>query len=103
MGANSSFLTWRDDQAVKHKTPIQWTHIPGFVGATWNPLAGCLVKSPGCKNCYAMGLAGRRLVHTPKYAGLTEMTKAGPVWSGKTNEAAESTWTQPLRWRKLKG
>ncbi|WP_428555729.1 DUF5131 family protein [Reyranella sp.] len=33
-------------------SPIEWTE------ATWNPVAGCTVLSPGCTNCYAMRLAG---------------------------------------------
>ena len=32
---------------------IEWTD------ATWNPVAGCSVVSPGCTNCYAMRLAAR--------------------------------------------
>lgn len=34
---------------------IEWTD------ATWNPIIGCSVVSPGCTNCYAMRLAGTRL------------------------------------------
>jgi protein gp37 len=32
---------------------IEWTE------ATWNPIAGCAVLSPGCTNCYAMRMAAR--------------------------------------------
>jgi protein gp37 len=32
-------------------TSIEWTD------ATWNPVAGCSVISPGCSNCYAMAWA----------------------------------------------
>ncbi len=35
-------------------TKIEWTD------ATWNPIVGCSVISPGCTNCYAMRLAGGR-------------------------------------------
>lgn len=52
---------------------IEWTD------ATWNPITGCSVVSPGCTNCYAMRLAGTRLKHTPSRVGLTQDTKAGPV------------------------
>lgn len=72
---------------------IEWTD------ATWNPITGCSVVSPGCTNCYAMKLAGTRLQHHPSRAGLTVDTKAGPVWTGEVrfNEA----WLdQPLRWRR---
>lgn len=74
-------------------TAIEWTD------ATWNPVTGCSVVSPGCTNCYAMKLAGTRLRLHPSRAGLTAMGKAGPVWTGETrfNEA----WLdQPLRWRR---
>ena len=86
-----------------HNTGIEWTHIPGFKGETWNPVVGCSVISPGCTNCYAMRLAGARLdgnPNTPHYAGTTRPSKAGPVWSGKLAHAPEQTITAPLRWRK---
>lgn len=74
-------------------TQIEWTD------ATWNPITGCSVVSPGCTNCYAMKLAGTRLKHHPSRAGLTVDTKAGPVWNGKLRFNRE--WlTQPLRWKK---
>lgn len=72
---------------------IEWTD------ATWNPVTGCSVVSPGCTNCYAMKLAGTRLKHHESRAGLTRDTKAGPVWTGEVrfNEA----WlTQPLQWKR---
>ena len=34
-------------------TGISWTD------ATWNPIVGCSVVSPGCMNCYAMKMAKR--------------------------------------------
>ena len=55
---------------------IEWTD------ATWNPIVGCSVVSPGCTNCYAMRVAGARTAHTAKYQGLTKASKAGPVWTG---------------------
>ena len=74
------------------------THIE-WADATWNPITGCSVVSPGCTNCYAMKLAGTRLKHHPSRAGLTRDTKAGPIWNGvlRLNEA----WLdQPLRWKR---
>ena len=72
---------------------IEWTD------ATWNPVTGCSVVSPGCTNCYAMRLAGTRLAHLPSRAGLTRASKAGPVWTGEVRFNAD--WlTQPLRWRR---
>ncbi len=75
------------------KTGIEWTD------ATWNPITGCSVVSPGCTNCYAMKLAGGRMKSQPNYVGLTQDTKAGPVWTGavRLNERALE---RPLHWRK---
>ena len=72
---------------------IEWTD------ATWNPITGCSVVSPGCTNCYAMGLAGTRLKNLPSRIGLTRESKAGPVWNGQVRLNAE--WLdQPLRWKR---
>jgi len=74
-------------------TDIEWTD------ATWNPITGCSVVSPGCTNCYAMKLAGTRLKHHPSRKGLTTDTKAGPVWNGKLRFNKE--WlSEPLRWKR---
>ncbi|WP_293857388.1 phage Gp37/Gp68 family protein [uncultured Alsobacter sp.] len=74
-------------------THIEWTD------ATWNPITGCSVVSPGCTNCYAMKLAGTRLAHHWSRKGLTRDTKAGPVWTGEVRFNEE--WLdQPLRWSK---
>ncbi|MEC7763344.1 MAG: phage Gp37/Gp68 family protein [Pseudomonadota bacterium] len=74
-------------------TKIEWTD------ATWNVVTGCTVVSPGCTNCYAMGLAGTRLKHHPSRAGLTDESRAGPVWNGEVR-FNEQWLDQPLRWRK---
>jgi protein gp37 len=72
-------------------TKIEWSD------ATWNPITGCEVLSPGCKNCYAMKLAGTRLKHHPSRAGLTHESAAGPVWTGDVRFNEE--WLlQPLQW-----
>ena len=42
----------RAEVLQKHNTRIEWTHIPGFRGETWNPVTGCSKVSPGCANCY---------------------------------------------------
>ena len=78
---------------MSDKTGISWTN------ATWNPLVGCGVVSPGCTNCYAMREAGRRLAMTPKYRGLTLGSKAGAVWTGEVR-LWEPALDQPLRWKK---
>lgn len=85
---------------TKHATGIEWTHIPGFKGETWNPVTGCDVVSPGCTNCYAMKLAGTRLKHLPAYAGLTKDTKAGPVWNGMLGVIGGKQFFAPMRWTK---
>lgn len=74
-------------------TKIEWTE------ATWNPITGCSVTSPGCTNCYAMKLAGTRLAHHESRSGLTRDTKAGPVWTGEVR--LNEQWIgQPLRWKR---
>lgn len=75
------------------KSDIEWTD------ATWNPITGCSLKSPGCTNCYAMKLAGTRLKHHPSRAGLTRETKNGPVWTGEVR-FNEQWLDQPVRWRR---
>lgn len=74
------------------KTSIEWTD------ATWNPITGCSVVSPGCTNCYAMKLAGTRLKHTASRKGLTVQSKAGPVWNGQVR-FNEEFLLQPLSWK----
>jgi protein gp37 len=78
---------------MSDKTNIEWTD------ATWNPITGCSVVSPGCTNCYAMKLAGTRLRNHPSRSGLMQGSKAGPVWTGEVRFNEE--WLdQPLRWKK---
>lgn len=81
------------------KSSIAWT------GHTWNPVKGCGVVSPGCTHCYAMrtahrltrmDLAANRPSH---YAGLTEVTKAGPVWTDAAR-FVPGTLGIPMRRRK---
>lgn len=89
-------------------TKIEWTQ------ATWNPIVGCSIVSPGCTNCYAMKIAARleamsvanetRTGGDPGplfyYRGLTQDTRAGAVWTGKVRLAPEDVLTKPVRWRK---
>lgn len=80
---------------MAENTGIEWTN------ATWNPVAGCSVLSPGCKNCYAMKMAARlEAMGVPLYAGLTQPSKAGPVWNGVMRLAGEKQLSQPMRWKK---
>lgn len=78
---------------MSDNTSIEWTD------ATWQPITGCAIVSPGCTNCYAMKLAGTRLRNLPSRKGLTVQTKAGPVWNGKVR-LNEEWLTQPLTWRR---
>lgn len=72
---------------------IEWT------SATWNPVVGCEIVSPGCTNCYAMKLAGGRMKNHHSRKGLTKPSKAGPVWNGEVRFMPE--WLdQPLRWKR---
>ncbi len=78
------------------KTSIEWTD------ATWNPVGGCSIHSPGCNGCYAMKLAASpRLNKHPLYAGTTEIVKGKAVWNGKLTQLPDDHdgWTWPLRWR----
>lgn len=78
---------------MAENSKIEWTD------ATWNPVTGCAVVSPGCTNCYAMKLAGTRLQHHPSRAGLVKESKAGPVWTGEVR-LNEEWLDQPLRWKR---
>jgi protein gp37 len=76
-------------------TGIEWTD------ATWNPIGGCSIASPGCINCYAQSLAGSRLKQHPLYTGTTDMVKGKHVFNGHLTAAPldHPVWTWPLRWR----
>jgi len=72
---------------------IEWTD------ATWNPVSGCLMVSPGCTNCYAMRMAARlQAMEHPAYTAVTRKSGNRPVWTGRLhlNHAALEI---PLRWR----
>jgi len=72
---------------------IEWTDD------TWQIVTGCDIVSPGCTNCYAMRLAGGRLRNHPSRVGLTQASKAGPVWTGEVRFNAQ--WlSQPLQHRR---
>ena len=78
------------------KSAIEWTEH------TWNPIVGCSIVSPGCARCYAMKLAARlQLMGTaPHYAGTTEKSKTGAVWTGKIAQAPEHVLLEPLHRKK---
>jgi protein gp37 len=73
---------------------IEWTE------ATWNPVAGCTVLSPGCTNCYAMRMA-RRLesMGQEKYRATTRLSGGRAKWTGKV-VLDERSLTLPKTWTK---
>ena len=73
-------------------THIEWTD------ATWNPITGCSIVSPGCTHCYAMRDAGGgRVKNHPSRKGLTKQVNGKHVWTGEVRFNAQ--WLdQPLRW-----
>ena len=76
------------------ETSIEWTD------ATWNPVAGCTVISPGCTNCYAMRMAARlEAMNVAKYKSLTRRSGSRIVWNG-TVSLDRSALQAPLRWSK---
>ncbi|HXN69823.1 MAG TPA: DUF5131 family protein [Bradyrhizobium sp.] len=78
------------------ETTIEWAD------ATWNPVAGCTVISPGCTNCYAMRMAARlEAMSVKKYSGLTRRSGGRAVWTGKIRLDQKSL-DVPRRWSKPK-
>ncbi len=77
-------------------TAIEWTD------ATWNPVAGCTVISPGCTNCYAMRMAARlEAMPVEKYSGLTRRSGGRSVWTGKI-KLDEKALDTPRGWKRPK-
>jgi len=93
------------DTESSHDTGIEWTHHPGYRGATWNPLAAidkesgkrgwfCTHVSEGCRNCYAEklnveGAFGKfGTGHEYKHQNLSEI------------EFEIRNADQPIRWEK---
>src|SRR6185312_10974533 len=75
-------------------TSIEWTD------ATWNPVAGCMVLSPGCTNCYAMRMAARlNAMGMKKYRGLTRKSGKRAVWTGKVRLDRDAL-SIPADWKK---
>src|SRR5258708_31139780 len=77
-------------------TSIEWTD------ATWNPVAGCTVISPGCTNCYAMRMAARLdAMGMKKYRGLTRKSGKRAVWTGKVRLDRKALGI-PAGWKKTR-
>ena len=72
---------------------IEWTD------ATWNPVSGCSMISPGCTNCYAMRMAARlQAMQHPSYQGMVRRSGGRHVWTGKV-ALNYSVLDVPLKWR----
>jgi protein gp37 len=81
-----------------HGTAIQWTHVPGYKGETWNPVTGCDRVSPGCAHCYALELASRlKRMGQPRYQRDGDPKTSGPGF-GLTLHA--DRLMDPFNWRK---
>jgi protein gp37 len=75
-------------------SPIEWTE------ATWNPVVGCTVLSPGCTNCYAMRMAARlEAMGQPKYTGVTRKSGGRAKWNGRIN-LDRASLDLPKTWKK---
>jgi protein gp37 len=78
---------------MANNSSIEWTE------ATWNPVAGCTILSPGCTNCYAMRLARRlEAMGQKKYAGTTRLSGGRAKWNGKI-VLDGAALDLPLKWK----
>jgi protein gp37 len=78
---------------MANNSSIEWTE------ATWNPIAGCSVLSPGCTNCYAMRMARRlEAMGQQKYTGTTRLTGGRAKWNGKI-VLDPASLELPLKWK----
>ena len=74
-------------------TKIEWCD------ATWQVVSGCTPTSDGCRNCYSARLAGTRLKHPPRTAGLARQAEDGRwVWAGEVR-CHDDQLMVPLSWR----
>lgn len=73
---------------------IEWTE------ATWNPVSGCTILSPGCTNCYAMRMAARlSAMGQEKYSGITRVSGKRAKWTGRIKLDAKSL-KLPYQWKR---
>jgi protein gp37 len=79
---------------MSDNSAIEWTE------ATWNPVRGCSIASPGCHNCYAAVVAARFSGPGQPYEDLGYFDDKGRAhWTGVSREVPEKLG-QPLRWRR---
>src|SRR5262245_1552283 len=82
--------------AMAGASSIEWTE------GTWNPIAGWLMVSPGCTNCYGMRMAGRlEAMGLPKYLGTTRRSGGRFVWTGQV-VVDDRALSIPAQWRNPK-
>jgi protein gp37 len=74
---------------------IEWTN------ATWNPVRGCWIKSPGCLNCYAARDAARFAGPGLPYEGLAYFGDGQAHWTGEVRTVPEKL-VEPIGWREPK-
>lgn len=73
-------------------TSIEWTD------ATWNPVTGCDLVSPGCDHCFALTLAKRlKAMGSPHYQLDGDPRTSGPGFGVQCHADALDI---PLHWRK---
>lgn len=78
---------------MANNSSIEWTE------ATWNPVVGCTVISPGCTNCYAMRMAHRlEAMGQTKYMGTTRVSGGRPKWNG-TIHLDNNSLQLPSTWK----
>src|SRR5688572_15928288 len=78
------------------RSSIEWTE------ATWNPVTGCNVISPGCTNCYAMRMAARlAAMGSDKYEGTTFLSGGRSKWNGSIKLDYPSL-NAPKKWKQGK-
>lgn len=78
---------------MANNSSIEWTE------ATWNPVSGCTVISPGCTNCYAMRMAARlEAMGQEKYTGLTRKTGGRHKWNGQV-KLDHNSLDIPKKWK----
>lgn len=79
---------------MANNSKIEWTE------ATWNPVAGCTILSPGCTNCYAMRLATRlAAMGQEKYQGITRKSGGRAKWNGRI-KLDHSSLKLPQQWKR---
>jgi len=87
------------EKGVNHKTKIEWTHVPGYTGDTWNPFSGCTKPTlsqggAGCAHCFAERMARRlKAMGLPLYQSAVD--EKGN-WTG-TMSLSEDALLKPLK------